>query len=176
METVAAPRQGRGTIPAALGAALLAWSLASCAPGRVVDGAYVNRSAGFRVPVPAAPWAPVSLPDVDIAFQHPGTAATIAVFSECDGAARGPLRVLARRLLFGLRSEVVEQSPVALDGAEALRTVARGTLDSRPVVVESLVVRRGGCVYDMVLTAAPGDYPVLRPDFDRLTAGWRPLP
>jgi hypothetical protein len=118
----------------------------------------------------------VDLPDVDVAFHHPGTGGTIAVFSECGGDTAAPLRILARHLLFGLKSEVVEQTPVALDGAEALRTTARGTLGGRPVQVESLVVRRNDCVADVVLAASPAAFPALRPAFGRMAAGLRTLP
>ena len=151
-------------------------ALAACAAGRVVDGGYESRSVGLRLPVPPPPWVQVELPDVDVAYQHPGTGGTIAVFSECSGDTAAPMRILARRLLFGLKSEVVDQSPVALDGAEALRTTARGTLGGRPVQVESLVVRRNDCVADLVLAASPGVFPTLRPDFDRMAAGLRALP
>jgi hypothetical protein len=101
----------------------------------------------------------------------------MAAFSSCEGPQRAPLRVLARRLFFGLKErEVVEQEPISLDGAEALRTVVRADQDGTPVIVESVVVRRGACVYNMVLAAPPADYPPLRPDFDRMAAGWKPLP
>jgi hypothetical protein len=151
-------------------------ALAACAAVRVVDGAYESRAVGLRLPLPPAPWVQVDLPDVDVAFQHPGAGGTIVVFSECSGGAAAPMRILARRLLFGLKSEVVDQSPVALDGAEALRTTARGTLGGRPVQVESLVVRRNDCVADVVLAASPAAFPALRPDFDRMAAGLRLLP
>jgi len=154
----------------------LALGLLACSPSRVMDGAYVNPTAGIRVPAPPAPWVPVELPDVEAAFRRPGTAAIIAILSECQDTGRAPMRILARRLLFGLRSEVVEQAPISVDGAEALRTVARGTLDGRPVVVESLSVRRGHCVSDLVLAAPPGEFDSVRPDFDRMMAGLRALP
>ena len=159
-----------------LWAALVVLVLPACAPGRVMDGAYVNSTAGIRVPAPPAPWVPVELPDVEAAFRRPGTAATIAILSECQDSGRAPMRILARRLLFGLRTEVVEQAPISMDGAEALRTVARGTLDGRPVLVESLSVRRGHCVSDLVLAAPPGEFDSARPDFDRMAAGLRSLP
>ncbi len=157
-------------------AAICLPALAACAAGRVVDGVYESRSVGLRLPLPPAPWVQVDLPDVDVAYHHPGTGGTIAVFSECSGDTAPPMRILARRLLFGLKSEVVDQSPVALDGAEALRTTARGTLGGRPVQVESLVVRRQDCVADVVLAAPPAAIPALRPDFDRMAAGLRALP
>ncbi len=155
----------------------LAALLAGCAAGRVVDGVYENAATGFRIPVPPAPWLPASIPDVDVAFRRPAAVGTMAAFSSCEGPRRAPLRILARRLFFGLKErEVVEQEPISLDGGEALRTVVRAEQDGTPVVVESVVVRRGACVYNMVLAAPPADYPALRPDFDRMAAGWRALP
>ncbi len=170
-------QRGRASQAAAIPCMSLAALLAGCAAGRVVDGAYENPATGFRVPVPPAPWVQISIPDVVVAFRHPSGAGTIAAFSGCDGPRRGPLRVLARRLFFGLKErEVVEEVPVSLDGAEALRTVVRADQDGAPVVVESVVVRRGPCVYDLVLAAPPAAYPALRADFDRMAAGWRALP
>ena len=159
-----------------LGVAVLAALAPGCGGGRVVDGTYANPDTGFRIPAPPAPWVPAALPDVDVAFRHPG-AGTIAVFSECGGSERGPLRSLARHLFFGLKGQrIVEQAPVSLNGAEALRTVVRGTLEGRPVVVDSVVVRRGMCVVDLVLAAPPDAYAVLRPALERMVAGWAPLP
>lgn len=177
MDTVPSGHPGRVPPVAALWAGCLAALLAGCAAGRMVEGAYENPATGFRIPVPAAPWVPVTIPDVDVAFEHPSAPATIAAFSTCEGPRRAPLRILARRLFFGLKErEVVEQAPVSLDGAEALRTVMHADQDGASVVVESVVVRRGPCVYDLVLAARPRIYPAVRPDFERLVAGWRPLP
>lgn len=174
---VAADPRGRGPLTTALWAGVLAALAAGCAAGRLADGAYVNPATAFRVPLPPAPWAPISLPEVDVAFRHPERPGTIAVFSACEGLERGPLRILARRLFFGLKErEMVAQTPVSVDGAEAMRTVVRGVLEGRPVVVESVVVRRGDCVYDMVLTAPPDSYPSLRADFEGMAAGWERLP
>ena len=159
-----------------VGAALLAALAPGCGGGRVADGTYMNPDTGFRVPIPAAPWAPVSLTDVEVAFRHPG-AGTLAVFSECVGAERGPLRILARHLFFGLKGQrIVEQAPVSLNGAEAMRTIVRGSLEGSPVVVDSVVARRGACVVDLVLVAPPDTYQALRPDLERMMAGWAPLP
>ncbi len=174
MDTV--PSHDRKRAPLAVLLALAA-ACGGCATGRVVDGVYENSATGFRIPVPPAPWVSVSLPDVDVAFQRPSAAGTIAAFSECGASRRAPLRVLARRLFFGLKERrVLHQEPLALDGAEALRTVIRAEQDGSPVVVESVVARRGACGYDLVLAAPPDDYPALRPDFDRVAAGWRALP
>jgi hypothetical protein len=175
VDTVPAHHRARAPLAAAL--CTLAALLAGCAAGRVVDGVYENPTTGFRMPVPPAPWVAVSIPDVEAAFRHPSAAGTIAVFSGCEAPRRAPLRVLARRLFFGLKErEVEEETPVSLDGAEALRTVMRADQDGTPVVVESVMVRRGACVYDLVLAAPPAAYPALRADFERMTAGWKPLP
>lgn len=176
MDTV--PSRHRQRVPlGVLPCIPLAALLAACAAGRVADGAYENRATGFRIPVPAGPWAQVAVPEAEVAFRHVTAAATIAAFSSCEGPPRAPLRVLARRLFFGLKErEVMEQAPASLDGAEALRTVVRADQEGTPVIVESVVARRGACVYDLVLAAAPGAYPALRPEFERVVAGWQALP
>ena len=175
METVTAQHRARAPLAAAL--CSLAALLAGCGAGRVVDGVYENAATGFRIPVPPAPWVPASVPDVDVAFRHPSAAATIAAFSDCEAPRRAPLRILARRLFFGLKErEVVGQETLSLDGAEALRTVVRADQGGTPVVVESVVMRRGACVYDLVLAAPPAAYPALRADFERVAAGWKSLP
>ncbi len=177
MRRVSSRPRGRASQAAALAAIAVAALLAGCAAGRVVDGAYENPATGFRIPLPPAPWVQVSIPDVEMAFRHPSAGGTIAAFSSCGEPPRAPLRILARRLLFGLKErEVVKQSPASLDGTEALRTVVRGDLEGTPVVVESVVARRGACVYDLVLAAAAEAYPALRADFERVAAGWRALP
>jgi hypothetical protein len=159
----------------ALCAAAVALLASGCAPGRVTDGVYTNSATGFRIPIPGAPWTAASIPEVDIAFHHPD-GGTLAAFSECGGTEHGPIRVIARRLFFGLKDQtVLEQHPSSLNGATAVQTVVRGTLDGQAVVVESVVARRGTCVYDVVLAAPPDVYPGRRPDFDRMVSGWEPL-
>ena len=177
MSMVSSRHRRRASQVVALPCISLAALLAGCAAGRVVGGGYENPITGFRIPLPPAPWVRVSIPDVEVAFRHPSAAGTIAAFSSCEGPRRAPLRILARHLFFGLKERaVLEQGPVSLDGAEALRTVMRGDQEGSPVIVESVVVRRGACVYDLVLAATSNAYAALRPDFERMAAGWRPLP
>ena len=176
MRKVSSRPRGRASQAAALAGIAVAALLAGCAAGRVVDGAYENPATGFRIPLPPAPWVQVSIPDVELAFRHPSAGGTIAAFSSCEGSPRAPLRILARRLFFGLKErEVVEQAPASLDGAEALRTIVRADQTGTPVIVESVVARRGACVYDLVLVAPPGAHPALRPAFESVVAGWRAL-
>ncbi len=176
MRRVSSQPRGRASLAAGVAGLTVAALLGGCAAGRVVDGGYENPATGFRIPLPPAPWVQVSIPDVEMAFRHPSAGGTIAAFSSCEGPSRAPLRILARRLLFGIKErEVVEQSPTSLDGAEALRTVVRGDLEGTPVAVESVVARRGACVYDLVLVAPRGVFPALRPAFESVVAGWRAL-
>jgi hypothetical protein len=51
--------------------------------------------------------------------------------------------------------------------------VARAQLDGREVQLHSYVVRRDGCIYDMVYFANPQDYVRGEPSFARMVAGFR---
>jgi hypothetical protein len=113
----------------------------------------------------------------DVAFHHAGRGAIILASSVCGKERDAPLQVLANTLLMGFGTTRFEgQALVRLDGREALRTRARATLDGVPVHLDALVLKKDGCIYDLVLAAPPGRAAEGEPDFERFVAGFATLP
>ena len=152
---------------------LLAFLLASCASGKVVDSFYLDQAKGFKVPFLQEPWRRIAVPDVELAFRDEETEAVIALFSSCGSEGRAPLNVLAKRLFFGIKErKLLERRPLSLNGAEAIHTILQGKLKEEEVKVSSYVVKRDECVYDLVYMAPPDRFEAKLLDFESFVKGW----
>lgn len=151
---------------------LFALLLTSCISGKVRDGLYLDEARGFKVPFLQEGWRRIELPEVALAFQDEAEKATIALFLSCEGEGKVPLKVLARRLFFGLRDRrVLEQRTLSLNGAEAIQTLLQGRLEGEEVKVSSYVVRGDGCLYDLIYFAKPEAFDERLGDFERFARG-----
>lgn len=136
-----------------------------------MGGLYIDEARGFKVPLLQEGWQRIELPEVALAFQDEAGKATIALFLSCDED-RTPLKVLARRLFFGLKDRrILEQRTLSLNGAEAIQTILQGKLEGGEVKVSSYVVRGSGCLYDLVYFAKPEAFDGRLGDFDRFARG-----
>ena len=151
-------------------------SLTSCRAtvGQVIGQQFVSPAHAFEVPLPGDEWQPVPDEPPVLTLVHTQLAAGITISVSCDQERDVPLDILTRHLFFGFKNmEVLQQAPQALNGVPALETVARASLDGRKVQLHSYVVRRDGCIYDMVYFASPQDYSRGEPSFARMMAGFR---
>lgn len=149
-------------------------TLVACAPGRIADGLFTNAEAGYRVPLPSPGWTIASLPEADLVLRWPDEPAAMAIATACGAPAEGPLPSLQRHLFFGLRDrDVTARAERSVDGVPALQTTLTATLEGQPVEVSAIVVRRDGCVFDLMYVAEPRAFPRHLPAFERLVAGWR---
>ncbi len=159
----------------AVGCMVLA-SLTGCstAVGRVVGAQFVSPIYAFAVPLPGDEWQQVADEPSLLTLTHTHLAAGISISVTCEHERNVPLNILTRHLFFGLKDmQILQQESQVLNGVPTLQTVARARLDTREVQVNSYVVRRDGCVYDMVYVASPQDYARGAPSFERMIAGWR---
>jgi hypothetical protein len=153
-------------------AVLSALLLAGCGGGRFLNGAYVDEAKGFRVALPPG-WERVPMEGADLALRQPGGGATLAVAASCPPAEEAEPAILTRHLLFGLRQrEVLRQEPVSLDGATGLRTLVSARAAGAPILVQSVVVRRGDCLYDLLAVARPEAAAGGEAAFKALLGGW----
>jgi hypothetical protein len=146
----------------------------SAAVGRLIGQQFVSPVYAFEVPLPGDEWKPVAGEQTVLTLTHPQLAAGITINVTCDRERTTPLSVLTRHLFFGFKDmDILLQERRTLNGMPALQTVARARLDTQDVQVNSYVVERDGCVYDMVYFASPQDYPRGEATFERLVAGFR---
>ena len=137
-----------------------------------MGGLYIDEARGFKVPFLQEGWRRIELDEVALAFRDEAGKATIALFLSCEGEGKVPLKVLARRLFFGLKDRrVLEQRTLSLNGAEAIQTILQGKLGDEEVKVSSYVVRGSGCLYDLVYFAKPEAFEAKLDDFERFVRG-----
>jgi hypothetical protein len=151
-------------------------NLTSCRAtvGQVMGQQFVSPVYAFEVPLPGDEWQPVADEPTVLTLTHTQLAAGITISVTCHQERDAPLDILTRHLFFGFKNvEILHQAIQALNGVPALETVARARLDGREVQLQSYVVQRDGCIYDMVYFAHPQDYPRGAPSFERMMAGFR---
>ncbi len=148
--------------------------LTGCATGRTLGGLYVNEGKGFRVQLPREGWQVMESPGTDLALRDTRSQARMAVSATCPEQETGPLPALVQHLFFGFRQvKRLRQERILLDGAVGLETVVRGRVEGTLIQVRSVVIRRKGCLYDLLFVAPPETFGTRSVDFDTFLSGWQ---
>lgn len=110
----------------------------------------------------------------DVAFFHRERASVISVNSRCDRHDDDvPLQSLTQHLLIGFtQREVASQDVIPFDGREALRTVVSARLDGVPRQMVLYVMKKNGCVYDLLYAAPPDRFAEGADEFDAFVRGF----
>ncbi|MCC6645348.1 MAG: hypothetical protein IT374_07250 [Polyangiaceae bacterium] len=154
-------------------AAALALSAASCGGGATYDGVrYRADDLAFRAgPVPAS-WRRLETSHGRLAFRDDAAAATVIVNGRCgkDGDDT-PLAALTNHLFLQFTEREVEsEQTVPFDGREAQKTVLTAKLDGVQFRFFAVVLKKDGCVYDLVLMAEPSTFDAARGPFERFVS------
>ncbi|MBW2523743.1 MAG: hypothetical protein JRI23_06185 [Deltaproteobacteria bacterium] len=158
----------------ALGSILAAWLLSGCG-GAPFDGT-TYRGDGFAFRVPAAPprWTPLRHSHAGLAFRDEASRATILLNGRChvDGE-DVPLVALTNHLFMQFTERQIErQEVVPFDGREAMHTELGAKLDGVPMRFDVWVLKKDGCVYDLVYFAPPETAAQGLADFRRVVQGF----
>jgi len=136
--------------------------------GTLRDGTYRDGEAAYRLDPLPPDWKPISFADNDLAWTD-GGGRVISVNAVCEGHGDPSLKVLTDHLLLGFEQRhVLEREELRLAGRGALRTRANASLDGVPVELEMTLVKKDGCVYDLIYTAPAGTFGVRAADYRRL--------
>jgi hypothetical protein len=152
---------------------LLLALLGACG-GASFDGhVYRKGEFAFRVgPVPSS-WRAIDVDGTLLAFRNDADAATVAVSGRCglDGD-DVPLEALTHHLFLHFTDRsLVSQRRLDLDGREALRTELMAELDGVPMHYLVYVLKKDGCVYDLVYVSNREDAEA----FERFVRGFGTL-
>ena len=148
--------------------------MTSCATGRALDGLYRDEAKHFQVRLPQNGWQMTETRGADVVLRDTRSTARMAVAASCPGEETGPLSSLVRHLFFGLRQvEELRQEQVVLDGAVGLDTMIRGSWEGATVQIRSVVIRRTGCLYDLLYVAPADTFEVHSADFDAFLKSWQ---
>jgi hypothetical protein len=158
-------------IPLLLPVALL---LGACAHAdRFEDGVLRKGDLSVQVgPLPPS-WRRIDVEGADLAFRDEAHAGSTLFDVRCgrrdDDA---PLSVLTQHLLMGTTDrEIDAQETIPFDGREAMHTLLRAKLDGVPMQYDLYVMKKDGCIYDIVYVAAPSRFAEGAQDFERFTRG-----
>lgn len=163
--------------------ALLALAVHGCAASATFDGAvYRGRDVSFRVPLVPASWRRVSLPAADLAFRDEAHDASVLINSRClvsDWDA--PLVALTDHLILGTTArQIAREETIPFDGREALHTLLEARLDGVPMRYDIFVLKKDGCVYDLVYVSPPSGAATLAAggfaEFEAFVRGFHTLP
>lgn len=132
-----------------------------------------SRSSKFRHGDLPSGWEKTKVKGMAVAFYHSEYGATAGVAPVCQGVSDSTLESLAQQELVGLEQrELVEESRVSVDGREAIDWVVRGSVDGVLVLVNLVVFRKQGCVYDLNLVSRPETFERARTEFRGFVAGF----
>ncbi len=136
---------------------------------------YRNDSMAFQVGSIPSSWRELRASHALLAFRDDAQSATIGVNGRCgkDGD-DVPLEALTHHLFLHFTDrEVISQKTLTLDGRDAMRTEMLAELDGVPKRFTIYVLKKDGCVYDMLHIAdRPGGG---QAQFDSFVTGFRTL-
>ncbi|MDE2059165.1 MAG: hypothetical protein KGL31_00450 [candidate division NC10 bacterium] len=152
---------------------LVLFTLTACASRHVVDGFLVDEARGFRIPLLSDGWRQLEVRGTELAFRAEPGGQVAALFISCEEQRPMTLRLLARRLFFGIGpKQILAQNVISLNGTEAVHTVLTGRLKETDVMVSSYVAKEGECTYDLVYVASPEAFQGRLPEFEQFVKGW----
>jgi len=148
--------------------------LAGCAHGESFeDGVLRKGDLSVRVgPVPGN-WRRIQVEGADLAYRDDAREGSALFDVRCghrdDDA---PLSILTQNLIMGTTERDIEgQTLVPLDGREAMHTLLRAKLDGVPMQYDLYVMKKDGCVHDLVYVAPPDRFAEGAADFERFASG-----
>ena len=179
MTRTVGPRLGRGFSRSLSVLALaLAPTIAGCpSAGVLKDGTFVDDKVQYRLGEPGKGWQQLRLETTNAAWHNGTLGASLLVNSHCEGVRDAPLEGLTDDLLIGMTErEIVEQQRLAWSKREAMETVATAKIDGVPRKLTVFVMKKDGCVYDIVLDAPLETYEASRVAYARVRDGFDVAP
>jgi hypothetical protein len=149
---------------------------AGCAHGGSFEaGVLVKDGLSVHIgPVPGE-WTPLQVDGADLAWRDAPREGSALFDVRCRGRDDdAPLTVLTEHLIMGTTERDFQaQDVVPFDHREALHTRMRAKLDGVPMEYDIYVMKKDGCVYDLVYVAPPDRFEAGAADFDRFALGLR---
>lgn len=153
-------------------------ALLACGASVAFDGeTYRDAKVAFRVPRAPSEWRPVKVSDALLAFRDDTREASVLVTARCGIPSDDvPLQSLTGQLVMGTTArEYVSEEVIPFDGREAMHTVLRAKLDGVMMGYDVYVMKKDGCVYDLVYVAPPEHFDGGKATFEAFSAGFRTL-
>ena len=153
---------------------LCAWLLLACAHTESFEGSVLHKG-DLSVRLGQAPggWRPLRIEGADAAYRDEDHEGSVMFDVRChrrdDDA---PLSVLSQQLVIGTTErQILSEETEPFDGREALHTRMRAKLDGVPMQYDIYVLKKDGCIYDLVYVAPPARSAEGEADFERFARG-----
>jgi hypothetical protein len=137
------------------------------------DGVLHKGDLSVRLgPVPAG-WVRIAVQGADVAYRDEGREGSALFDVRCQARDNdAPLASLTEHLIAGTTErEYQKQDTLPFDGREALHTLLAAKLDGVPMQYDIYVMKKDGCVYDLIYVAPPDRFTQGAPGFERFAAG-----
>jgi hypothetical protein len=135
-------------------------------------GVYHGRGVAFGLGEVPSAWHRIDVDDASLAFTD-DHGSSVLVNARCNLRSDDvPLVALTNQLVIGTTDRAyVKEETISLDRREARHTVMRAKLDGVELVWDVYVMKKDGCVYDVVLVAPPDRFDQGSAVFDRFATG-----
>jgi hypothetical protein len=153
---------------------MLVLALFSCGQSAWDGRVYHAGRASFRTGPVASNWQRAEVDGTMLAFHDGDTGGAVNVYGRCgqDGD-DVPLAALTNHLLIGFTErDFKSQKVVPMDGREALHTIVTAKLDGVPMSLSIYVLKKDGCVYDLVWVASPERFDAGVERFEAFASGF----
>ncbi len=163
--------------PLALSVVLAVAASACASSGSFAGGVYRDANVAFQLQTVPSDWRPIHVSDANLAFRDDAHEASVMINGRCipdDGDA--PLASLTEHLIMGTteRKFLVEET-VPLDAREAQHTVLEAKLDGVRMAYDIFVLKKNGCIYDLVYVGPPDAIRAGAPGFEQLARSFRTI-
>jgi hypothetical protein len=161
----------RALLLVALAAAVL---VAACGHAdSFVDGVLHKGDLSIRIgPVPGG-WEPLRVDGADLAYRDAANDGSALFDVHCERRDDdAPLSILTGHLIMGTTDrDIQSEETLPFDGREAMHTQMLAKLDGVPLQYDIYVMKKDGCVYDLVYVAPADRFAQGRGDFERFALG-----
>jgi hypothetical protein len=149
-----------------------------------------NKVPSYRVGLPGAGWEPLAGEGLQAVWQHSTDPAIISVHGECEDHGDSDLEDFTdhQRIDYS-KWEIIQEPTGELDAEgrprmrarqyyttiadrEALRTTVRANLDGADIMIEYVVLKKDGCLFDLTYVAVPDAFDQHTGEFEKVIEGF----
>jgi hypothetical protein len=144
---------------------------------KINDGKFADSKVQYAIGEPGQGWEPIRVEQANGAWHSDALGSSLLVNSHCEGVADAPLEGLTSDLMMGMTDRNIEsQKTIPFSKREAMETVATAKLDGVPRKLEMFVMKKDGCVYDIVLDSDPAHFDAAQAGYNRVRDGFDVAP
>jgi hypothetical protein len=126
-----------------------------------------KKSTDIRFAVPKKPFEEHASPSADKAWVSTATGNVISFASECPENSDPSLETLTKESLQSLdRLEIVSKESISFNNRDAISSFAKGSVDGVPLAMKTIIFKKNGCNYRIMLSGLLGKISLEQNQFD----------